>query len=78
VIVFSADHGEMLGERGMWYKFNPYEQSIKVPLMISAPGARMGQRVSANCGLVDLCLPWSILQLLASRPNWSMPVMAEV
>ena len=54
VIVFTADHGDMLGERGMWYKFNPYEQSIKVPLFISAPGAKSGQRVSANCGLVDL------------------------
>ncbi len=54
VIVFTADHGEMLGERGMWYKFNPYEQSIKVPLIISAPGAKSGQRVAANCSLVDL------------------------
>ncbi len=54
VIVFTADHGDMLGERGMWYKFNPYEQSIKVPLIISAPGAKSGQRVSTNCGLVDL------------------------
>jgi choline-sulfatase len=54
VIVFTADHGEMLGERGMWFKFNPYEQSIKVPLIIHAPGARSGQRVGANCSLVDL------------------------
>ena len=28
VVVFTADHGDMLGERGMWYKFNPYEQSM--------------------------------------------------
>lgn len=54
VIVFTADHGEMLGERGMWFKFNPYEQSVKVPLIIQAPGAKPGQRVSANCSLVDL------------------------
>jgi choline-sulfatase len=54
VIVFTADHGEMLGERGMWFKFNPYEQSIKVPLIIQAPGAKVGQRVSQNCSLVDL------------------------
>jgi choline-sulfatase len=54
VIVFTADHGEMLGERGMWFKFNPYEQSIKVPLFIKAPGAPSGHRVSANCSLVDL------------------------
>jgi choline-sulfatase len=54
IIVFTADHGEMLGERGMWFKFNPYEQSVKVPLIIHAPGARAGQRVGANCSLVDL------------------------
>ena len=54
VIVFTADHGEMLGERGMWFKFNPYEQSVKVPLMIQAPGAKPGQRIGANCSLVDL------------------------
>jgi choline-sulfatase len=54
VIVFTADHGDMIGERGMWYKFNPFQNSIRVPLFISAPGAKAGQRVSANCGLVDL------------------------
>ncbi len=54
VIVFTADHGDMLGERGMWYKFNPYQGSIRVPLFISAPGGKAGQRVSGNCGLVDM------------------------
>ena len=54
VIIFTADHGEMLGERGMWFKFNPYEQSIKVPLLISAPGAPAARRVGQNCSLVDL------------------------
>ena len=54
VIVFTADHGEMLGERGMWFKFNPYEQSIKVPLIVHAPGAPAARRVGANCSLVDL------------------------
>lgn len=54
VIVFTADHGEMLGERGMWYKFNPYQGAIRVPLMISAPGAKSGHRVGANCSLVDM------------------------
>jgi choline-sulfatase len=53
-IVFTADHGEMLGERGMWFKFNPFEQSIKVPLIIQAPGTKRGQRSGMNCSLVDL------------------------
>ena len=54
VIIFTADHGEMLGERGMWYKFTPFQNSIRVPLLISAPGAKTGHRVSANCSLVDM------------------------
>jgi choline-sulfatase len=38
----------------MWYKFNPFQNSIRVPLLISAPGAKTGHRVSANCSLVDM------------------------
>ncbi len=67
VIVFTADHGEMLGERGMWFKFNPDEQSIKVPLMVQAPGAKLGHRVGANCSLVDL-LPTLVDLATDGRP----------
>ena len=52
--MFTVDHGEMLGERGMWFKFNPYEQTIKVPLIVHAPGAPAARRVRENCSLVDL------------------------
>jgi choline-sulfatase len=57
----------MLGERGMWYKFNPYEQSIRVPLFISAPGAIAGQRVAANCSLIDM-LPTLLDLATAGKP----------
>ncbi len=53
VVVFAADHGEMLGERGMWFKQTFYEGSVRVPLMVAAPGFAP-RRVGAHVSLVDL------------------------
>lgn len=60
IILFVSDHGDMLGERGLWFKMSPYEGSSRVPLMISAPGIeprRVDDPVSAmdvNATLADL------------------------
>ncbi len=51
VVVFSSDHGDMLGERGLWYKMAPFEQSIRVPLIVRA--GKVG-RVTAPVSLLDL------------------------
>ncbi|MDG2479640.1 MAG: choline-sulfatase, partial [Alphaproteobacteria bacterium] len=54
IIVFTADHGDMLGERGNWYKMSFYEQACRVPLMISMPGQSGSRRVSQCTSLMDL------------------------
>ena len=54
IIVLTADHGDMLGERGLWYKMSFFEPSVRVPLIINAPSQFAPQRVRANVSLIDL------------------------
>mgnify|MGYP002628528029 FL=1 len=41
-ILFVSDHGDMLGERGLWFKMSFYEGASRVPLMICAPQMEAG------------------------------------
>lgn len=54
IVIFCSDHGEMLGERGQWYKMSPYEQSSRVPLIIKFPNLHAGKRVQSNVSLMDV------------------------
>jgi choline-sulfatase len=38
IILFVSDHGDMLGDRGLWFKMCFFDGSARVPLMIAAPG----------------------------------------
>ncbi len=54
VVVFTSDHGDMLGERGLWYKMAPFEPSIRVPLLVSAPERLRPRRVMQPVSLLEL------------------------
>ncbi len=54
VVVVLADHGDMLGERGLWYKMNFFEGSARVPLIVHAPGRFAAKRVADPVSLVDV------------------------
>ncbi len=54
VVVVTSDHGEMLGEHGMWFKRTFFEDSIRVPLIFAGPGISAGNSVGEEVSLLDL------------------------
>lgn len=55
VIVFTSDHGDMLGERGMWFKRSFYQGSLQVPMIWHNPKRIKPGRVAECVTLADLC-----------------------
>lgn len=53
-IIYTSDHGEMGGAHGLFGKFNLYEESVGVPLIMAGPEIAAGQRVAAPVSHVDL------------------------
>ncbi len=54
VIAYTADHGEMLGKFGMWWKCSLYEDSARVPMVVAGPGFARGARTKTPVDLLDL------------------------
>ncbi|AMP05890.1 choline-sulfatase [Collimonas pratensis] len=54
VILLLADHGDMLGERGLWYKMSFFEGAARVPLIVHAPRRFQPCRISASVSLADI------------------------
>jgi choline-sulfatase len=66
IVVFTTDHGEMLGERGLWFKMSFLEHSARVPLFARVPGGAAGRRVAAPVSLLDVGP--TILELTGGSP----------
>ncbi|WP_270728273.1 choline-sulfatase [Shimia sp. Alg240-R146] len=66
IVIVTADHGDMLGERDLWYKMNFFEHSARVPLVMAGPGIAQGRAPNA-CSLVDM-LP-TMLDIAGGTPD---------
>jgi choline-sulfatase len=74
ILLFVSDHGEMLGERGLWYKMSFFEWSTRVPLIVHAPRWFAARRVAEHVSLVDI-LP-TLIELVAGEEE--SPLSAPV
>ena len=54
LVVFTSDHGDSLGERGLFFKMSFFEWSVRVPLIVHAPFAFAPRRVGVNVSHLDL------------------------
>ncbi|QGH33663.1 choline-sulfatase [Gracilibacillus salitolerans] len=71
IIMVTSDHGEMLGEHGMWFKRTFYDPATKIPLVISCPERFQGNRtVSEVVSLVDLAATCITLAEAPGADEW--------
>jgi choline-sulfatase len=54
IVILTSDHGEMLGERGLWYKMSFLDGASRVPLVVASSGRFEPRRVAASVSLIDL------------------------
>ncbi len=52
-VIYSSDHGESMGRRGLWGKFTLYEEAAAVPLLLAGPDVPRGQVSDDPVTLVD-------------------------
>ena len=71
--ILTSDHGEMLGEHGLWYKMHFFEHAVRVPLVLAGPGIPPG-RVSENVSLLDLLPTLLDLATDGAPPDPAAPV----
>jgi choline-sulfatase len=75
IVVFTSDHGEMLGERGMWYKHCFFEWASRVPLVVSFPNRFQPRRVPQLVSHTDL-LP-TFVELASTEPGSTEPLETD-
>ena len=75
IVIVTADHGDMLGERGLWYKMSFFEHSARIPMIVAGPGVQV-RTAAEPCSLVDI-LPTFVdmaAQTGTERPALGMPI----
>ena len=75
IIVFSSDHGEMLGDYNQWQKLSPLQASVGVPLMVAGPGITPREPDDSPTTILDLAatfLEWAGLTPGAELDSRSM------
>ncbi|WCN11034.1 choline-sulfatase [Marinomonas mediterranea] len=74
IIVFSGDHGDMLGERDLWYKMSYFEGSARVPMIVCAPDRFKPKRVKESVSTMDLLPTFVDWATHGEGVDYAMPI----
>ncbi len=92
MIIYTSDHGDHNGDRGLWTKMTLYDESTGVPLIITGPGIPENKVVSTLVSLVDIYptilrgvgaeddskqRPGIALQQLVEEDEFDRPILSE-
>jgi choline-sulfatase len=72
IVCLLADHGDMLGERSLWYKMNFFEPAARIPFIVRAPRRFRPRRVADSASLLDL-LP-TLCELAGVAGDYATPL----
>lgn len=90
-VLYTSDHGDNLGNRGLWGKSVMYEDSVALPMILSGAGIPKGKRRATPVALTDIAptmldacglkadpgLPGRSLITIANEPDRDRPILAE-
>jgi choline-sulfatase len=82
-ILYTSDHGDNLGVRGLWGKSNHYQESVQIPMILAGSGIPGGKLVSTPVTLVDVfptvleCTGTPMAQEDLSKPGRSLLAIAQ-
>jgi choline-sulfatase len=74
IVLFTSDHGEFLGEHGLFYKMSFREHPVRVPLIVRAPGGFAPRRVGEPVSLADVTPTLADLARAGLSAELSRPV----
>lgn len=80
VVLYTSDHGDHNGDRGMWTKMSLYDESAGIPMIMAGPGIPEGRTSESLVSLIDLCptiLSATGLDLPQGLPGISLQSAAE-
>lgn len=80
IVIYTSDHGEMLGEHGMWLKSTLLDYASRVPLIVAGPGIPKGKTIRTPIGHVDLIvtlMEWAGASTKGLRGKSLMPMLRQ-